>query len=533
MPVDSSQPTTAEIRRFLVEFFSDDELATLCFDYFRDVYDDFASSMTKGQKIQLLIERCERRGILSNLLAAIQGARPELYKERFPQIAVQPQPQRQERDPRQVFISHAHQDADFAHRLAADLGKHGWRVWIAPDSIRPGEKWVQAINRGLDECGVFVLVLTPAAVQSRWVQDETNVAIELEHEGRLRLIPLELNRCDIPPLWRALQRTPFQGRHEDGVRALLAALEGRAQVPSLAKVPEPSQGSGETPRPRSAPVSIPRDADIPDITWADIPAGTLMMGSRKGETFKTPGGIQTPDDDECWPDGKPRAIPIKAFKLSAYPITVTQFRPFVQDPAGWVNSQWWTEAGWHDCGDAKAPEFWDNPQWCIDDHPVVGVSWYAAVAHCRWLTARLRALVRLPTEAEWEWAARGPEGRRWPWGNEWRDGACNSREACLLSTSAVGQFPAGVNWTGSVYDLAGNVWEWCSTRCQIYDDHYSALEGTDEWTEAYLAGDASGAVRGGFFHNDARDVRGAFRIWLFPSYRDACGGFRCAQSVWL
>ena len=90
MQVRNRQPSTADIRQFLAESFNDEELSTLCFDYFRDVYDDFASGMTKGQKIQLLIERCDRRGVLPNLLAAIQRARPDQYKERFPQVEIQP-----------------------------------------------------------------------------------------------------------------------------------------------------------------------------------------------------------------------------------------------------------------------------------------------------------------------------------------------------------------------------------------------------------------------------------------------------------
>ena len=96
------------------------------------------------------------------------------------------------RDPRQIFISHAHQDADFAHRLAADLDSAGWRAWIAPESIQPGEKWVEAIGRGLDGSGVFVVALTPAAVASNWVRNETNAAIELEIRGEVHFIPLDV-----------------------------------------------------------------------------------------------------------------------------------------------------------------------------------------------------------------------------------------------------------------------------------------------------------------------------------------------------
>ncbi len=217
---------TADIRQFLTEAFSDEELVALCSDYFPNVYDDFTLGMTKGQKIQLLIDYCQRHDVIPNLLAAIQRTRPDQYEKRFrvPAVEVRPEFLRPERDPKQIFISHAHEDANFAHQLAADLNRYGYRVWIAPDSIQPGEKWVEAINRGLDESGVFVLALTPAAVKSRWVKSETDVAIELQHRGYLRFIPLDVKRCDAPALWNIYQRVSFLGRYEDGLTALLVEL---------------------------------------------------------------------------------------------------------------------------------------------------------------------------------------------------------------------------------------------------------------------------------------------------------------------
>lgn len=220
-------PPTADIRQFLTEAFSDDDLATLCFDFFPQVSDDFTAGMTKRQKIQLLLDYCQRHDAISNLLAALERTRPEQFKGRFPQsphVDVSPEPVAIVRDPRQIFISHAHQDADFAHRLADDLRARGWRVWITPESIRPGEKWVDAINRGLEGSGVFVLVLTPAALKSRWVRDETNATIESEHEGCVRFVPVEAERCDVPPLWRTYQRISFQD-YARGLTSLIYALD--------------------------------------------------------------------------------------------------------------------------------------------------------------------------------------------------------------------------------------------------------------------------------------------------------------------
>jgi len=334
------------------------------------------------------------------------------------------------------------------------------------------------------------------------------------------------------------------------------SLQGKGESRSPLLVGDPLTGAGG-----------PGERLLPNLLWADIPAGALLVGSRRGETFQTPKGKQEPYDDEYWPDGEPRAIPIPAFKLSAYPITVAQFRPFVEAPDGWTSDEWWTKAGSQDRGGKKEPYYWDDPQWHIENHPVVGVTWYAAVAYCRWLTAKLRAsdlqlkhaLVRLPTEAEWEWAARGgvalgaalgsrPYGdstsvgaaspsrsspsRVWPWGNDWREDACNSAESQIRRTSAVGMFPSGVNWTGNVYDLAGNVWEWCATRWQEkYDDNYSALRGEDEWSDRYLEGEDYRVLRGGSSLNGARFVRGASRDGFDPRLRYTLRGFRCV--LWL
>ena len=213
-----------EIRQYLTSAYSDDELGTLCADYFRDVYENFAAGMTKAQKIGLLLDYCQRREQLPNLRAALKRERPQQYPVHFAGdiVEVRPAAPQPQRDPRQVFISHAHGDAEFAHRLASDLQRNGWRVWIAPDSIRPGEKWAEAINRGLEESSVFVVALTPAAVASNWVKIETNLAIELAQGGEARFFPLLVSdagrRCcgrrsnesfsavDIPPAWRICWR---------------------------------------------------------------------------------------------------------------------------------------------------------------------------------------------------------------------------------------------------------------------------------------------------------------------------------------
>lgn len=229
-------PNTPDIRRFLTEAFSDAELTTLCFDYFRDVYEDFAAGMSKRDKIQRLIEHCDRRSDMFNLLTALRKERATRYDAELGLFTMVPKPLPEalpvKRDPRMIFISHALENAAFAHRLATDLQAHGWRIWLAPDNIRPGEKWAEAINRGLEESGVFLVVLTPTAVGSEWVKTETNIAIELAHRRELRFIPLEVVKCRAPVLWTAYQHIPFSSQYGAGLAKLLSILGDVGVYPS-------------------------------------------------------------------------------------------------------------------------------------------------------------------------------------------------------------------------------------------------------------------------------------------------------------
>ncbi len=132
-------------------------------------------------------------------------------------------------------------------------------------------------------------------------------------------------------------------------------------------------------------------------------------------------------------------------------MTNSQYALFVDDD-GYSRQEFWSEEGWQwvQSEGIKAPTYWRNPEFNAPNQPVVGVSWWEAEAFCKW------AGVRLPTEQQWEAAARGPDGLEYPWGNDWEDGICNSDEAGLGGTSAVGIFPRDASPFG-VMDMAGNV----------------------------------------------------------------------------
>jgi formylglycine-generating enzyme required for sulfatase activity len=314
----------------------------------------------------------------------------------------------------------------------------------------------------------------------------------------------------------------------------LQPKERAAAARTLAVLGDPRPGVGNR-RLRSGRV-------LPDIRWAPIPGGTLRMGAAPGEDWKTPAaenGIGKPYESEWGPKGKRFPVEILPFRLAVYPVTLEQFRLF-KESDGYTNRDYWTETGWQwlqrlvGLG-IRLTLAHDSER--ESNQPVTPLTWHEAVAFCNWITARYREeglldpgeVIRLPTEAEWEWAARGPEGRHWPWGNEWRDNACNSWQAQIGGFCAVGLFPSGLNWTGDVWDLAGNVLEWCSTKwVEKYETDWRERSGRDEWTPEYLEGKAVRTLRGGYHVGHdiySRVSRGACRFFYPPTVVDQTLGY--------
>lgn len=212
-----------QIRKLLQENFNLDEFRQLCFMLSVDY--DYLAGETRTDKMRELIFYMNRRDKMDELIALCARERshvdwPSNTPPDVPIVATSIV-----RNPRLIFISHASEDALFAQRLAKDLRTKGWEIWIAPESIRPGEKWVDTTNRGLDESGIFLLVLSPHAVASKWVVAEMNAAINLERMNLLRLIPLDVLPVTLTPvLWQTYQWISFRASYEAGFQKLLQAI---------------------------------------------------------------------------------------------------------------------------------------------------------------------------------------------------------------------------------------------------------------------------------------------------------------------
>jgi formylglycine-generating enzyme required for sulfatase activity len=233
------------------------------------------------------------------------------------------------------------------------------------------------------------------------------------------------------------------------------------------------------------------------------------------------------------------------YYVGQYPITNSQYSAFMED-GGYAAQRHWTQAGWvwrekeNITGPRAFPGEFDLP-----NHPVVGVSWYEAVAFCRWLEEKLQAAgnkqqvrregqleasaleidkmqVRLPTEAEWEQVARGAHGWRYPWDDEFDARVCNVVETRIGSTSAVGIFLGGASPCGAL-DMAGNVLEWCQSLYQPYP--YRAGDGRED-----LEARGARVLRGGAFSDNQLSARCAFRDFSVPDVRVYFIGFRVVVS---
>ena len=240
---------------------------------------------------------------------------------------------------------------------------------------------------------------------------------------------------------------------------------------------------------------------IPDIAWGEIVrAGDYSVGGDSAATSSF----------------KEQIVRIsQPYQLARFPVTNAQFRCFATAPdfTGW---RWWAGMPSYSYGGGVQTRklLWKNS---ANNHPCTRVSWYQAVAFCRWLSDKLGYDVDLPTEYEWEVAARYPDGRYYPWGNEFDATKANTKESGIGATSAVGDIPDGKNPALGLYDLSGNVWEWCRNK---YD------------TPADIQVDGSNAIRalrGGSWGSGHGVARAAYRNGDNPLNRSTDDGFRLVR----
>ncbi|MBN1582339.1 MAG: formylglycine-generating enzyme family protein [Anaerolineae bacterium] len=231
-----------------------------------------------------------------------------------------------------------------------------------------------------------------------------------------------------------------------------------------------------------------------------VPAGTFLMGSKGGEGHRS--------------EHPQHRVYLDGYYVGRYPVTNAQYALFVQESGHRVPYQ---EGEWvrSYCWNLKK----QRPPIGKETHPVVLVDWNDAMAYCQW------AALRLPTEAEWEKAARGTDGRRHPWGDQWDKTKCNLWTGKGWETTPVDAYPQGASPYG-VLDMVGNVEEWCA---DWYDGSYYA-HSPDRNPQGPESGTCR-VLRGGSWLDLLILARCAFRHWNLPAGRLDLVGFRCVLPL--
>jgi formylglycine-generating enzyme required for sulfatase activity len=237
------------------------------------------------------------------------------------------------------------------------------------------------------------------------------------------------------------------------------------------------------------------------IMAKDVDVGSVSKSHKPGDMVKIPKGSFLYGDEK-----EERKIDYD-YWIDAFPVTNRQYQEFLSDP---------------ECRDHRVPHMdkewakaynWDQDKRTFpegrDDHPVVLVSHEDAEAFCKWRSKKENKEYRPPTEEEWERAARGSDGRKYPWGDEFDKTKCNTGESGIGATTPVTAYPEGAS-PHQCQEMSGNVWEWTSS---YYDESESTY-----------------VLRGGSRINDAVYARCAYRSYGYPFFRSNSIGFRCVRT---
>jgi formylglycine-generating enzyme required for sulfatase activity len=410
-----------------------------------------------------------------------------------------------------VFLCHSSSDKPVVRELYQKLSAEKWiDVWLDEEKLFPGQAWDYEIEKALDNSDAVIVTLSTSSVSKEgYVQRELRFVLDMaleKPEGTIFILPVRLDDCERPRRLKPIQGIDYfpPEQRERAYARLRRSLDLRAKglgiitEPVSTKAPErpkPAREENEDPVIALRKAVAKREAkkqamNRGDMEFVRISAGEFLMGSKDNNILA--------EDNE-----KPQKtveIPYE-YWMARYCVKNEQYAVFA------------------DANGIDHPvDKWQDKK----NHPVTGVDWREAMDYCMWLSDLLHDelpvsnVLRLPTEAEWEKAARGPDGREWPWGNGFDKNKCNSTEGGKRSTTPVGSYsPVGDSFY-SCADMAGNVWEWTISLFKPYP----------YISEENIISQGNHVLRGGSFMENRRGVRAAVRGQPFSGMMNSNLGFR-------
>lgn len=436
-----------------------------------------------------------------------------------------------------VFLCHSSNDKSAVRELYRQLSTEGWiDVWLDEEKLYPGQDWNLEIEKAVEAADVILVCLSNSSITKEgYVQRELRIVLDYadyKPEGTLYLIPIRLEPCDPPRRLRPWQYADYFEKDRDrAYQRLLVSLRMRANslgvpteqsgVKSSLEKPKPALKRETLKTPKARPVQEkPKVETKPkviepagkytpsghaiytfgEIEFVKVPAGNFLMGTNhKAKNASDDSGDEKPQH--------PVDLPYEYF-MGRFPATNGQYVEYVKA-----------------VGSRRPVSGWEKKQ----DHPVVDVSWNDAVAYCKWLNDLLKGklpvglVLRLPTEAEWEKAARGEKGLIYPWGDLFDKNKCNTNEGGKSDTTPVEAYsPQGDSPYGCA-DMSGNVGEW--TRSIYMPYPYQANDGREN-----IQAKGNRVLRGGSFSHDAWNARCAYRFNLPIFNLSNLRGFRVVAS---
>jgi len=409
-----------------------------------------------------------------------------------------------------VFICHASEDKPAVRELCRKLRDAGFVPWLDDQELLPGEDWNDRINTAVRASDAVLVCLSRSAVsKAGYLQKEIGHALDVaeeQPEGATFLIPVKLEPCQIPRRLTRWQSGDLS--QEGGLERLLTTLRERARQIDR----DYTAAESQLVRPFMLPTPKPRWRYaywlaatlilivVGGVFWYSerVPRPITPTRLQPQDMVAVPGAtfVMGRDQDDSVEEAPAHATIIQPFWIDRFQVSNKQYLAFVRST------------------NHRAPPNWREEAVVSgrENDPVTMVSWGDAEAFCEWKGRRL------PTEAEWEFAARGSDGRLYPWGEDFRQALVNSAESGLTHVLPVDVHVQNVSPFG-VREMSGNVWEWCRDDFVLYPGSTARL----------VIPPGAKAIRGGSFASDRRHVTTTARNLERPATLSSTIGFRCAQ----